>query len=323
MLCIALGITVYSCSDGASSSPDEGNWVEESDFEGSTRSGAVGFVINDLGYVGTGFDGDDRLADFWRFEPNRNSWFRIADFPGRPRNSAVAFSINGIAYVGSGYDGDEELNDFWSYNPGNDTWTRIADLPGNARRGAVSFVLNNEGYVGTGNDGDNNLKDFYRYSPDQDAWTRIASLGGSKRQGAFAFVIDNIPYVGGGIHNGIYQEDFWAYNPNIDGWEKRNDLDDDDTGDASVLREYAAAFSVNGYGFLTLGSRPSSLIDTWRYDPMRDEWVEVTEFEGAPREQAVTFTLVDVAYITTGRNVNTRFDDIWSFFSLEEFDEDD
>ena len=42
-----------------------GNWIELSDFEGVPRSDAVAFVINGKAYVGTGYDGEDRLNDFW------------------------------------------------------------------------------------------------------------------------------------------------------------------------------------------------------------------------------------------------------------------
>ena len=321
---VAFTVLLYmGCNGVESSSPDEGNWVEESDFEGATRSGAVSFVINDLAYVGTGYDGEDRLNDFWRYDPSRNSWFRIADFPGNPRNAAVAFTADGKGYVGSGYDGNRELRDFWEYDPAVDQWRQIDDLPGAARFGAVAFTLNGRGYVGTGNDGDNNLKDFYQYAPASDSWVQISSMGGSKRQGAFAFVIGDFAYTGGGIHNGQYQEDFWRYNLTTDLWERMNDLDDDDTGNTLVLREYASAFSIGEYAYLSVGKRNSNVVDTWRYSPLEDEWEELTEFEGTAREQAAAFVIADMGFVCTGRNINDRFDDIWSFRPLEEFDDED
>ncbi len=314
---------IISCDGVTTSSPDEGNWVEESDFEGATRSGAVAFVIGDLAYVGTGHDGDDRLRDFWQYDNTRNSWFRVADFPGRSRNAAVAFAVEGKGYVGTGYDGDEELKDFWEYDPGLNRWRQIDDLPGPARFGATSFVFNNQGYVGTGNDGDNNLKDFYRFNPDTGSWTQISSMGGSKRQGAFSFVIGNYAYAGGGIHNGTYEEDFWRYDPATDLWDRMNDLDDDDSGNILVLREYAAAFAIGDHAYISVGKRSSSIVDTWRYNPVEDEWDELTEFEGSAREQAISFVIGEFGFVCSGRNINERYDDIWSFRPLEEYDDED
>jgi len=77
---ILLGIVVFPLilmSLGCDDSEDDddeliGNWFELSDFEGTPRSGAVVFCINDKAYIGTGYDGTDRLNDFWRYDPRRN-----------------------------------------------------------------------------------------------------------------------------------------------------------------------------------------------------------------------------------------------------------
>ena len=69
------------------------------------------------GYVGTGYDGEQRINDFWQYDPGTNTWAQKADFGGSARYGAVAFSINDIGYVGTGYDGNY-LKDFWAYDPG-------------------------------------------------------------------------------------------------------------------------------------------------------------------------------------------------------------
>ena len=43
-----------------------GNWIRQSDFDGTGRTGAVAFTIDGKAYVGTGFDGLNRLNDFWQ-----------------------------------------------------------------------------------------------------------------------------------------------------------------------------------------------------------------------------------------------------------------
>lgn len=312
-----------SCSSSVPSDPDEGNWVEKSDFEGAIRSGAVSFSINDMGFVGTGYDGDERLNDFWQYDPDRDAWRRISDFPGVARSGAVAFVADGKGYVGSGYDGSEELSDFWSYDPLTDRWEQVADLAGPARHSAIAFALGNKGYVGTGFDGDNDLKDFWEYDPATDAWTQRTSVGGSKRLGAFSFVVDGTAYVGGGIHNDLFETDLWKYDPATDRWEELNELDDDDTGDEELLRAYGVAFAANGKAYLATGTGNGTLADCWEYNPATDSWVEVTAFEGRGREGATAFGINGLGYVVTGRNGTSRFDDIWHFDPLEDYEEDD
>ena len=195
-----------------------GNWIRRSDFEGVTRSGGVAFSINDLAYVGLGYNGDDDLRDFWQYDANLDFWTKVDSFPGTGRRAAVAFSANGRGYVGTGYNGDldEELNDFWQFDPNAESgqqWTRVADFIGSARYNAVAFSANEKGYVGTGYD-DNWLKDFYEYDPAIDVWTQIVSLGGSKREDAMTFKVGDKIYVGGGRNNGTYVFDFWEFDAN-------------------------------------------------------------------------------------------------------------
>lgn len=312
-----------SCSDDSSSTPDEGNWVEKSDFEGSVRSGAVAFQVNGIGYVGTGYNGTDRLNDFWSYDPARNTWVRIADFPGVARNAAVAFSVNGKGYVGTGFDGTNYLKDFYEYDPLTNEWTQIPDFEGPARHSGFAFEINSLGYIGAGFDGENNLKDFWSYDPVSKVWNQRTSVGGAKRISPFAFVIDGHGYVGGGSHNGVYQEDFWMYDPGTDSWDDLDDLDDDSTGDDDILRSDAVSFVCYGKAYVTTGSNGGTLIDTWMYDPALGSWTEVTAFEGASRQNATVFTIDDVGYVLTGRSGSIRLDDIWAFFPLEAHDDED
>ncbi|HRX10351.1 MAG TPA: kelch repeat-containing protein, partial [Draconibacterium sp.] len=105
ILLILFSFSIVSCGD----EEDEdlmGNWSELSDFDGVPRSDAVGFSIGDKGYIGTGYDGDDRLSDFWEYNPSQNYWTQKADFPGVARTGAVGFGIGDKGYIGTGYDGD-------------------------------------------------------------------------------------------------------------------------------------------------------------------------------------------------------------------------
>jgi len=328
MLAILFPMLMISCSDDDDDL--EGNWVEGSDFDGVARGSAAGFVIDGYGYLGTGFDGDDRWNDFWRYDPDIANWTEMAEFPGVERNYAVGFSVNGKGYIGLGYDGDDPLSDFYEYDPSTNTWTQIADFPGSARYDATAFAVDGKGYVGTGYDDDYYLKDFYSYDPSTGEWEQILSIPGSKRRGANSFVIDGKAYVISGLDNGSYLEDVYCYDPSTESWTEMREINDDDDDYSydddyvGIARRNAATFVVNGLGYLSCGSTGSILETTWEYDPVEDLWEERTEFEGVSRTEAIGFSFGgDFGYVTTGRNSSYYFDDLYIFDPTAEYDEDD
>jgi N-acetylneuraminic acid mutarotase len=302
-----------------------GNWSELSDFDGVPRSDAVGFAIGSKGYIGTGYDGEERLNDFWEYDPALNYWTQKANLPGKPRNGAVGFGINNKGYIATGYDGDSKLNDFWQYDPTLNSWAKKADFLGSGRYGAVAFAINDKGYIGTGFDG-TYLKDFYEYSPAADTWTKIVSIGGSKRRDAAAFVINGKGYVGTGIDNGTFENDFWEYDPSTGLWNEKRKITDvsDESYDndySTITRINGTGLSFNGKGYLVGGSSSTILNNVWEYDPVNDLWEEKTAFEGTTRTEAVGFGIGTLGYITTGRSSSYYFDDIWCFDPAAEYDE--
>ena len=48
-------------------------------------------TVDSKGYFGTGYDGANKLNDFWEYDPTANNWTQKADFPGTARYDAVAF----------------------------------------------------------------------------------------------------------------------------------------------------------------------------------------------------------------------------------------
>lgn len=327
LLLFLLSFFIFSC--GEEEEEDFlGNWSELSDFDGVPRSDAVGFTINNKGYIGTGYDGDDRLNDFWEYNPELNYWTQKADFPGEARTGAVGIGINNKGYIGTGYNGDDKLNDFWEFDATENIWERKADFSGSGRYGAVGFAINDKIFIGSGYDG-NYLKDFYEYTPATDMWTKIISIGGSKRKDASCFVIGTKAYVTSGLDNGSYLDDLWEYDPeNSSLWTKKrniSDTDDDEDYDddyTTIPRINAVGFAVNGMGYLATGSTSSLSSTVWEYDQVYDLWEEKTSFEGTSRTEAVGFSIGSKVYITTGRSSSYYLDDIWSFNPTEEYDED-
>lgn len=298
-----------------------GNWVDRSVFDGTPRSSVTGFVIDNIGYMGTGYDGDDYLNSFWAYNMEGDYWSQKADFPGTERNAAVGFELNGTGYIGSGYDGVNELGDFYSYDPSSNTWTQTASLPDIVRRNAVAFSANGYGYFGTGYDGENDMKDFWKYDPSTDTWTELEGFGGNKRRAATTFTINGTVYLGTGVSNGIYLDDFWAFDPTDESWTKKLDLDEED--DYNVERSNALGFELNGYGYIACGEQNGSTNSVWQYDPSSDTWEEKTNFEGSSRQDAIVFSNSSRAFIGMGRTGSLYLDDLDEFYPFEEYDDED
>ncbi|MGB5817949.1 MAG: kelch repeat-containing protein [Saonia sp.] len=326
---LVLGITVlmvFAIGLASCSNDDDddkfGNWVDRSIFDGTPRSGAAAFTIGNKGYMGTGFDGDDRLTDFWVYDMDGNFWSQLASFPGVERSSTASFTINGNGYVGLGFDGDNELADFYRYNVSSNLWDSIAPFGGNARRGATAFNSETNGYVGTGFDGDNDRKDFWKYNPSDDTWAELVGFGGNKRRDASVFSIGENVYLGTGVSNGLNQTDFWVFNLSSESWSPLLDLDDDD--DYNIVRNNAVGFSIGDKGYFATGDSGSSAsVDVWEYDPATDLWEEKTEYEGFARQGAIAFYNGARAFLGLGRSGTLYLDDNREFFPNQEEDEDD
>jgi N-acetylneuraminic acid mutarotase len=286
-----------------------GNWVRVSDLDGKPRSSASGFVVKGKGYITGGYDGEFYHNDLWSYDPNLNSWTQKADFPGVKRSSAVGFATNSYGYVGTGYDGLNKLKDFYKYDPSSNSWSQIEDFPGTERYAALAFGIENKGYVGTGYDG-NELKDFYKYDEASATWSTITSLGGAKRRNGASFVINNIAYVGFGSNNGSLVSDFWAFDPSSESWIRKVDTSNDDD---SQNRSSTAAFAANGLGYVSTGSVGGVTKTTWEYSPSTDKWTERSEFQGAARQNACSFSFGTYGYVLAGNSGSSYFDDIWVF----------
>ncbi len=313
-------LLLSSCS--SDDDTQRGNWVERSVFDGTPRSSATGFLIDNKGYLGTGYDGDDYLNDFWEYDMDGDFWVQKADFPGIARSSASGFAIANKGYLGVGYDGDNELGDFWEYNPSANMWTQKASFEGGVRRGAVSFAVNGTGYIGTGYDGDNDRKDFWKYDATTDQWTELVGFGGAKRRDATTFTLNGKVYLGTGVSNGIYEEDFWEFDPTTEVWTKKDDLDEEDD-EAALLRANAVGFAIGGRGYIATGYNFGALGSLWEYNVNDDSWEEITAIEGTNRQDAFVFTNENRAVVVLGRSGNLYLDDAYEVFPLEEYDEED
>lgn len=185
-------------------------WTQKADFIGTARRQAVGFALDEFGYVGTGQDALGLCKDFYRFDPLTNSWTQLNDFPGTARRQAVAFTMGAEAFLGTGDDGVLR-NDFWMYETSTDTWIQKANFPGTPRAGATGWGIFPTGFIATGEDINfDYTKDVWEYNYFSNSWVQRADLPASGRKNAIAFVLNGIAYLGTGF-NGTFLDDFYAY----------------------------------------------------------------------------------------------------------------
>lgn len=244
----------------------KGSWSKKADFIGDARNAAVGFAINGVGFVGTGYNGTDALNDFYKYDSATDKWTAIAPLPGEARYGAVAFSLGGFGYVGLGSTKAEKtLKDFYKYDPATNTWTSVGTIFANKRVNAFSFVIGNTAYVGGGFDNNSFPEDFYKF--DGTTWTRLNDIKNDDidvtRQSASAFTVGQTAFVVGGKKSSILNST-WRYNPSNDSWESKHQAFQ------GSAREGAAAFSVNGKGYITTGANGTfKFDDTWEFIPVR------------------------------------------------------
>lgn len=245
-----------------------------------------------------------------------NTWIQRANFPGVARVSAVGFSIGSKGYVGTGQDtAGNLLADFWEYNPSTNTWTQLADFAGSPRRGAVGFSMNGKGYIGTGFDGTNNLKDFWMYDTLTGSWTQKRSLGGiinaMPRREAASFVMNNKAYVVSGYDGTtFFNKECWQYDGDTT-WTKKADMG---FGTLNSYRRRATGFAIDTNGYVCCGYNYSQdwKKDIWKYNLRTNTWVQMADFGGQGRGNAVAFTINGKGFVGTGNNEHYQ-KDFWRY----------
>lgn len=138
----------------------------------------------------------------------------------------------------------------------------------------------------------------------QGQWIRRSDFDGVARCGASSFTMDGKGYLCCGYRgsNRDLLKDCWAYDIEGNYWTQCADLPDEAAG-----RHQAAAFALNGKGYVTTGAikdEPDYLADTWEYDPASDTWTQKDDFAGGMRCGAIGFAVGGYGYVGTGFDDN-------------------
>ena len=270
--------------------PTNDNWLQVANLPDTNAAGAktarnsaIGFSVGANAYMGTGYDGNNPMKDFWQYNPETNIWTQKASFAGTARYDAVGFGIGNFGYLATGYDGSNAQKDFWQYDPDADTWTQKVSMGGDKRSGAVAFVHSDKAYILTGINSGTFTSDFWEFDPSQP------------------------------------EASSWKQLRRITNFSSENY----DDGYTTIVRANGVGFVIGDKAYITSGQNVSLLNWTWEYDFATDLWKEKTPYEGAAREGAVGFTILGRGYVGTGKSASAVFDDLREFHPNEVYNVND
>ncbi len=241
-------------------------------------SSSSGFSIGNVLYftVTNVYDGQD-VVQLWSYDLATNSWAKKADLPGVQRIAPFSFALNGKGYIGGGRtQAGTMLKDVYRYDPTTDSYLRITDYPGSYTVGISGLTDGLHGYLldaGPGNPSAPTASagtgKFYQFKDTTNTWTAMANmpLVGSTVMSAAGFstggrIFFKASYAANNSTSNP-RNDFQEYVPASNSWVQRADA-------GGGLRWFGAAFSINGKGYLTLGTRSamgSFKVDSWEYTP--------------------------------------------------------
>ncbi|CEM13230.1 unnamed protein product [Vitrella brassicaformis CCMP3155] len=148
----------------------------------SARDRHVAVAHDKCIYIFGGYDGSNRINDFWCFDTENETWTPIESqgTTPSPRHSHSAVEYNHSMYVFAGYDGNYR-SDFHEFNFAQRKWAPVQVKNQNqapkARYRTSAVVWKDTMLVFGGHDGAKHLNDFYEYNFEERIWTQIEQGG--------------------------------------------------------------------------------------------------------------------------------------------------
>lgn len=136
--------------------PVTDKWKQTTSFPGLPRDGAMGFTLNNKGYVigGAAQTGGSNpyVADAWSFDFGTETWKQLSEPPQNvARSQGFAFSAQNKGYVGGGTTTDGgSLPYVYEYDPITDTWALKEKIFGSINIYSAFASVNGTGYIITG-----------------------------------------------------------------------------------------------------------------------------------------------------------------------------
>lgn len=151
----------------------------------------------------------------------------------------------------------------------------------------------------------------------QDYWLQKDTVNGPPKASASSFVMENRAYVLAGTDDFEYKRKMYSYRADQNDWDDEVSIGGD--GGDGLARVGATAFSLtlNGQakGYVALGQTQTIAFmnDLWEYDRSTEAWTQKANFTGAPRREAVSFVIDNIAYVGTGNSATGLKKDFYTY----------
>ncbi|KAH9081117.1 hypothetical protein Ae201684P_012089 [Aphanomyces euteiches] len=145
------------------------------------RSLHVCAVHKESMYVFGGYDGSNRVNDFFEYNFKRKVWSQVVaiGIPPTPRDRHVAVVYRDSFYVFAGFDGSSRVNDFIEFNFLAQKWAPVAvasGMPPSPRHSHAAVVYDKSMFVFGGYDG-SYRNDFYEFNFENSVWSQVSATG--------------------------------------------------------------------------------------------------------------------------------------------------
>jgi len=202
--------------------------IKTCDIPPLPRDRHVAVVYNRSIYIFGGYDGFNRVNDFFEYNVDCDSWQEVIfdgrDGPPTPRHSHSAVVYEDCLYVFGGYDGNYK-NDFYKFNFTKNHWSKIkhndSEIWPSSRYRTSCTVVGDKMYMFGGHDGQQQLNDFYYYHFNMKKWFLInypKSFGPSPRDSHILAHSDDSIFLFGGS-SGWAKSDFYQFEINKEEWK--------------------------------------------------------------------------------------------------------
>jgi hypothetical protein len=226
-----------------------------------------------------------KTGDKVNLKPFGPQWFLRS--PAIVVEQSKAHFLGGEEFNGSSF--GNTTSKHFVYNLLNDSWSEEKEIPAEARVNAVSGIYENKLYFGLGYDlpprssiGAYKLKnDLWAYDLQTKQWEQLADFPQFGRNGCASFMVGPQLHIVGGYERYRANKENWSYDVRSNSWTRKSDYPGNGyTG--------FTGFSLDGSGYVGLGEIGIfATADTrvlyrtfFRYDPLADSWIRVSDFNG-------------------------------------------
>lgn len=309
------------------SSIDQWSLVKFSGQPPRQRSLHAGIVVGDFLYVFGGYDGSNRVNDFYKFNFKASKWSQVAVQGVSPsaRDRHVVVSHNDRIYIFAGYDGNNRVNDFWQYDTEHEAWTIVETSLGNPptpRHSHSGVEYDGSMYIFAGYDG-NYRSDFHKYNFSQRKWTIVPVKGSvpKARYRTSAVAYKNKMLVVGGHDGAKHLNDFYQFNFENLEWSL---VDANGQVPPPSPRDSHSAVICGDSMYLFGGSTGSARNDLYCFSFETEQWQEVRPVSSSSQKGNVpnvpcarfchTCDMYNNSlYVFGGYDGQQRLNDFWQF----------